>query len=492
MTSIPSTYCRPWCSVLSLLALAVLAACAPIPKLPSPAQPLDGAALGLDVAATTPAELRSDWWTAYQDPQLDALMARALAQHPSLAQARARLAQAGAAVENAEAADRPAASLSLDATRQRYTEHGLVPAAVAGSIRTNATLQAGISYDWDFFGRHQAALQAALGTQKAAEAEAAAAGLKLSAAITQAYLALARVGAQRELLQDQQQRSEQSAALVRERVAAGLDAQPALRNAETPLPELRRQALVLDSQASQLRHQLAALSAQPMDALATLSPRLPQALALNVDQLGVDLLGRRPELVAARWRVEAASRELVVARSQFYPNVSLSAFAGFNSLGLDKLLNAGSRQYGFGPSLRLPIFDSGRLRAQLKSSAAEADAAVAAYNGALLEALRDATDQLSNLQSLQRQASEQAAALGHVQASRDLARQRYDAGLGNYLAVLSAEQALLTQRRQLLDLQGLDLDAQVALMRSLGGGWSEPAPASPQSETERTKHRVLP
>lgn len=461
---------------LWLLALAALAACAPIPKLASPAQALDGAVLGLSAAATTPAELRSDWWTTYQDPQLDALMVRALAQHPSLAQARARLAQAGAAVENAEAADKPVVGLGLDATRQRYTEHGLVTAAVAGTIRTNATAQASISYDWDFFGRHEAALQAALGTQKAAEAEAAAASLKLSTAIAQAYLGLARVGAQRELLQEQQQRSEQSAVLVRERVAAGLDAQPALRGAETPLPELRRQGLVLDAQVSQLRHQLAALSAQPMDALSTLSPRLPQALVL-----GVDLLGRRPELVAARWRVEAASREVVVARAQFYPNVTLSAFAGFNSLGLDNLLNAGSRQFGLGPSLRLPIFDSGRLRAQLKDSAAEVDAAVAAYNGALLEALRDAADQLSSLQSLQRQLAEQADALGHVQASRDLAQQRYGAGLGNYLAVLSAEQALLTQRRQLLELQGQNLDAQVALMRSLGGGWSEPAAlSSPQ------------
>jgi NodT family efflux transporter outer membrane factor (OMF) lipoprotein len=464
---------QPWRLVLGALSLAALAACAPIPKLAEPARPLDAAQLGVQSAAASTA-LSSDWWQAYRDPQLDALMARAFEQSPSLALARARLARAAASIDGAESANKPVVGASFDATRQRYTEHGLVPPPVAGSIRTNATLQAGISYEWDFFGRHEAALKAALGTQKAVQADAAAARLNLSAAIAHAYIGLARVLAQAELLQQQQQRSEQSLALVRERVAAGLDAQPALRSAETPLPELRRQALALEVQASLLRHQLAALSAQPMDSLAVLQPRLPQALSLQPQsQLQLDLLGRRPELVAARWRVEAATRQVDEARTQFYPNISLTAFAGFNALGFDELLKSGSRQMGFGPSLRLPLFDTGRLRAQLKGSAAETDAAVAAYNSALLEALRDASDSLSSLQSLQRQSGEQDDALRHVQASRDLARQRHQAGLGNLLAVLSAEQSVLSQRRQLLDLQGLALDAQITLMRSLGGGWSE-------------------
>jgi NodT family efflux transporter outer membrane factor (OMF) lipoprotein len=473
MTSTRKQPAARWRRVLGALSLAALAACAPIPKLAEPARPLDAGTLGLQAGAPA-AELRSDWWLAYGDPQLDALMARAFEQHPSLALARARLARADAGIDNAEAASKPLIGASVDATRQRYTEHGLVPPPVAGSTRTNATLQAGISYEWDFFGRHEAALKAALGTQKAAQADAAAARLNLSAAIAHAYIGLARVQAQAELLQQQQQRSEQSAALVRERVAAGLDAQPALRSAETPLPELRRQALALEAQASLLRHQLAALSAQPMDSLAMLQARLPQALALQPqEQLQLDLLGRRPELVAARWRAEAATRQVDEARTQFYPNISLTAFAGFSSLGLDELLKAGSRQMGFGPSLRLPLFDTGRLRAQLKGSAAEADAAVAAYNGALLEALRDASDSLSSLQSLQRQGDEQAAALRHVQAGRDLALQRQQAGLGNRLALLNAELALLSQQRQQLDLQGQAVDAQVTLMRSLGGGWHD-------------------
>lgn len=459
----------------ALAALSLLAACAPLPKLAPSAQVYRATELGLQspTGSAQPA-FHSDWWRVYGDADLDALLDHALSKHPSLAQAQARIARANAGIENAQASDRPIMGLGADINRQRYTEHGLVPRPVAGSVRNSATVQAGISYEGDFFGRHAAALQAALGQERAAQADAAAARLNLSSALVRAWLDLARVLAQRELLAEQLRHGEQSLGLVRQRVQAGLDNAPVQRNAELPLPELRRQDLALQAQAELLRHQLAALSAQPHEAVATLQPRLPEALRLDAEQaLGVDLLGRRPDVVAARWRVEAATQGVAEARAQFYPNVSLTAFAGFSALGLDQLLKSGSRQVGFGPSLRLPIFDTGRLRAQLKGNAAELDGAVAAYNGTLLEALREASDQLSLLSSLQRQQAEQGQILAHLQVSRDLARQRYEAGLGNQLGLLNAEQNLLQQRRVQLDLQSQRLSTEVALVRSLGGGWNE-------------------
>lgn len=466
---------------LSLLAAAalLLAACAPIPKLNSPAKALEPAQLGLQAGAgpSWPAELNSAWWRQFNDAQLDALIDKALAEAPSLAVARARIERAAAAAENAVAADRPTVGAGFDATRQRYTENGLIPPPLAGTIRTTATLQAGVGYEWDFFGRHKAELAAALGTQQAAEAEAASARLVLASQVARSYLALGRVLGQRELLAQQLGEREQALALVRERVTAGLDNSQELRGAESPLPELRRQRLVLDEQASLLRHQLASLSAQPLDALKTLAPTLPAALPLRagVESLGVDLLGRRPEVVAARWRVEAASQQVSVAKAQFYPNISLTAFAGFSSIGFDQLLKSGSAQYGFGPSLRLPLFDTGRLRAQLRGSVAEVDGAVASYNGAVLEAVRDAADQVASLQSLQHQAQEQQALLANAQASLKLAESRFGAGLGSRLAVLGARSQLLVQERQALDLRGQTLDSQVSLMRSLGGGWNDAA-----------------
>ncbi|WP_197047047.1 efflux transporter outer membrane subunit [Paucibacter sp. KBW04] len=468
------------------LGLLGLSACAPVPTLKPGASLLPPEQLGLKQAKGElqpfGADAAKSWWTRFKDPQLDALLARALAQSPSLAQVRARVERASALVENALASDKPLVGAGMDATYQRYPEHSLYPPPIAGSLRTMATVQAGISYDWDFFGRHEAELNAALGQARAAEAESEAAQLMLAAQLTRSYLSLARVLAQKDLLAQQLSQREQSLALVRQRVAAGLDTSLEQRTAESPLPELRRQAWVLDEQAALLRQQLASLSAQSAEQLGTLKPELPKPLSLQAasnegQSLGLDLLGRRPDVVAARWRVEASTQQLALARSQFYPNLNLSAFAGFSSIGLDQLLKAGSLQFGFGPSLRLPLFDTGRLRAQFKGSAAELDASVAAYNAAVLEAVREASGQLSSLQSLQRQQQEQEALLGNARASRDLVAQRFNAGLGSKLALLNAQGSVLQQERQSLELRGQTLEAQVGLIRALGGGWQDAATA---------------
>lgn len=463
--------------ILSLSALAtavLLAACAPIPKLAEPAKPIAAEQAGLH--AGTSAELSAEWWTAFKDPQLNALIERALAESPSLAAARARVARANAGIEGARAKDMPVVGAELDIQRTLLTENYIYPPPLGGSVITTGNLQAGISYDWDFFGKHKAELNAALGSARAAQADAAAARLMLSAQVARAYLTLGRVLAQQELLKSQLADREQAVALVRERTRAGLDNTADLRGAEAPVPELRRQAVSLGEQAGLLRNQLAALSAQPMDAVASLSPRLPDSIALtSQNALTLDLLGRRPDVVAARWRVEAAAQQVKVNRAQFYPDLTLSAFVGFNAIGLDKLLNSGSQQWGFGPSLRLPLFDTGALTAQLKGSAAEADAAVASYNGAVFEAVRDASDQLTTLQSLQGQQAEQQIALSTAESAYKLAEQRYAAGIGNRLPVLAAHGNVLSQQRQALDLRGLQLESQVGLMRSLGGGWTDTA-----------------
>jgi outer membrane protein TolC len=165
--------------------------------------------------------------------------------------------------------------------------------------------------------------------------------------------------------------------------------------------------------------------------------------------LPADLLGRRADLVAQRWRVEAAQRDVDVAPAQFYPNVNLVASVGLSSLGLDNFIQAGSRTYGAGPALRLPIFEGGRLRANLGAKDAEVDAAVEGYNAALLRALREVADEVSSLQSLERQA-----------------------GLGNFLTVLTAQTNVLTQARTATDLKARHLGSEVALTRALGGGYS--------------------
>jgi outer membrane protein TolC len=183
--------------------------------------------------------------------------------------------------------------------------------------------------------------------------------------------------------------------------------------------------------------------------------------------------------VAARWRVEAALQDVKVARAQFYPNISLGAFVGVNALGLDQLFKAGSLQLGVAPALRLPLFDGGLLRARLQGRQAAADAAIAQYNAAVLEAVREASDALTSVQSLQRQREQQAASQAHAEQARALALQRQRAGLTGRMLVIQAELQVLQQQRNALDLQARDLDSRVLLMKALGGGWTDASATGP-------------
>ncbi len=461
--------------------LMVLAACAPIPKLAEASRPIDGpdAAARLGLEAGEGQALDAQWWTAFGDAQLNALVDRAIENSPNLALARARIARAAAMTEGAEAAKRPSGELKADATRQRFSEHGIYPPPLAGSVQTMANIQAGLSYEFDFFGKHDAALQAALGQQRAAQADAAAARLSVSNAVAKAYVALARSQAQSRLLEQQKTLRDQSLDLVRQRSAAGLDNGQDLRVAEAPLPDLQRQQVVLREQQSLLRHQIAALTGQGPKATESLDASLPAVLDWQ-QAPHLDLLGRRPDLAAARARVEATAQDIRVARAQFYPSISLTAFVGLNAIGMDELFKSSSRQFGAGPALHLPLFDSGRLRANLRGSAAEQEAAIATYNAAVLDAVRDASDQYTTLDSLRQQRTQQEALVANADSQAALAEQRHRAGLTGRLALLTAQQNQLLQQRGRIDLQALTVDAQINLMRALGGGYAEPGRAQAQ------------
>jgi NodT family efflux transporter outer membrane factor (OMF) lipoprotein len=465
----------------SWLAAATLAGCA----LPGPQRPLaptiTAAAAGLDGAAAQgqawpwPA---ADWWHALGDPALDALIDQALAGQPGLQAVAARVGVADAVAQAAQAPLGPQAALAVDANRERFSNNGLLPPPIAGSTRTQLSVQVNARLALDLFGRNAAALRAAVGQQRAAAAELQAARVLLSAQLAHGWVGLARLLAQRDLAQQTLAQHEAQRALIAQRVAAGLDNAVALRAAEGRLPETRQQIEAVDGQIALARHQLAVLAGLAPQALAGARPALaPLQLAALPDRLGADLLGRRAEVVAARWRVEAALAQIDNARAGFYPDIDLAGFVGLNALGLEKLLTLGSRQLGVGPALRLPLFDGGSLRAQLGARSAEADAAVAAYNQAVLQAAREAADASATLRAVAAQQAEQTRAAAAADATHALAEQRRRAGLANRLTVLDAETAVLAQRGVALDLHARALDAQVALMQALGGGWRETSPA---------------
>ena len=454
----------------ALAAALLLAGCASYKGIEPEAQLRTPQSLGLTGA---PAQrLAPDWWKAFGDEQLDRLVAQALAGNPNLKVAQARLRRAQSVLEVANAATQPQVNGSFEATRQRYTENGLFPPPIAGSVRDSATLQLGASWELDFFGRYSEALEAALGSARAAQADAEAARILLAANVARGYLQLARIHDQLAVARRTLAQRTESLKLVTDRVNAGLDTTLEQRQAEGALPEARQQIEALQEQAQIARNAIAALVAQPdiqieERPLSALKPAAPPQV------LPADLLARRADVAAARWRAEAATHDVASAKAQFYPNVNLTAFLGLSSLGLGKLLDAGSLQWGVGPAIHLPVFDAGRLRANLRGKTADLDAAVETYNATVLDAVRETADQVATLQSIGKQQREQRDAQAAAEGAYEIALQRYRAGLGTYLNVLTAETAVLSQRRLAVDLAGRALDAQVQLMRALGGGYTD-------------------
>ncbi len=460
------------------LAAALLAGCADMRGIQPTAELRDAAALGLPAGAPSlgPAP---DWWTALGDPQLDRLVAQALAGNPGLRVAAARVAKARSALEVAESATQPQVNGALDLTRQRFSANHIYPPPLGGSTRNLGTLQLGGGWELDFFGKHQGALDAAIGQIRAAEAEADAARVLLAGNVARAYVQWARLEDQRDVAARTLAQRQQMLALVQERVKAGLDNQLEVRQNETGRADTRASLAALDQQIDASRNALAALLGQPRLPGGLQAPRLAGLRALDVPaELSADWLARRADITAARWRVEAARGEVQVARAQFYPNVNLAAFAGFQAMGSGRLLDGGSFQWGVGPAVRLPIFEAGRLRAQLRGKSADVDAAIESYHAAVIDAMREVADQSQGLRATARQQREQAQALRAAEGAHDIAQRRYRAGLGTYLHVLAAETAVLAQRRQQVDLAAQALSGQIALAQAMGGGWQPTAEAA--------------
>ena len=417
----------------------------------------------------------AQWWRGFGDEQLNRLVDQALAGNPNLRVAQARLARAQSVSEVAGAALLPQVNGSLDITTQRYTETGMIPPPLAGSTRTSGTLQLSTGWETDFFGKNKALLESALGAARAQQAETEAARILLAANVVRGYIQLARTGDQLAVAQRTLAQRQEALRLVRDRVNAGLDTSLELRQSEGGLPEARQQIEAVQEQAMLARNALAALVGQPNTDVLAGTPRLAGLRPLPpADLIPANLLGQRADVAAARWRVEAASQDVDNAKAQFYPNINLVAFAGLSSIGLGRLLDAGSIQYGVGPAIRLPIFEAGRLRANLRGKSADYDAAVESYNAAVIEAIHEVGDQLASGVSVARQQSQQRLAQQAAEAAYDIAVQRYQAGLGNYLNVLAAENAVLAQRRLAVDLAARALDTQAGLARALGGGYTPP------------------
>jgi NodT family efflux transporter outer membrane factor (OMF) lipoprotein len=467
------------CAVLA--AALVVAGCASTGGLAPRAKPDDAASLeaarSLEGAPLSPAAWpAADWWTRFGDPQLDALVGEALSGSPSVGIVRARLDRAVALAAAAGAPLAPQVNAGFDVNRQRFSANGIFPPPIAGAWFTQSQLALSFGYEIDFWGKNRAAYDAALGRVRAAEVDAYAGRLLLSAAIAHAYVQLGHAFDRLDVARAALKQRETIFELTRQRLAAGLDTRVELKEAEASIPAARQRVAQLEEQIALARSELAAFAGKGPDrGLSIERPRLQGERVALPSKLPADLLGRRPDVVAQRWRVEAARRDIDSAKAQFYPNVNLAALAGVQSVSFSKLIDRGSEIPSAGAAVQLPLFDGGRLRGNLGVKDADYDLAVEQYNQTLLDAMREVVDRLASLRSVDMQTNEATTGLDAAEEAYAIAVARYRAGLGNYLQVLAAETQVLEQRNIRADLRYRELDLSIDLIRALGGGFEAPA-----------------
>lgn len=460
-----------------VLALAFgLGGCAQMPDLDR----LTGLKLAPDyqtsasLAAPLSAWPTESWWQVYRDAQLDALIDEALRDAPDMAVASARLRRAEAFSQVAGAALKPQVSANASATEQKLSYNYLTPRAMTpGGWNDYGRASVDLSWELDFWGKNRAGLAAATSELEASRAELAQARLSLAAAVATQYAELARLFADRDTLVRSVEIRSKTAELFNERFVNGLETRGSLSEAKARLAGAEGELLLIDELIGLQRNSLAALlGAGPDRGRAIQRP----AVKLNGEfglppELAANLLGRRPDVVAARHMVEAQARRIDQKKAEFYPNVNLSAFIGVQALGLDMLGKSGSNVGGIGPAISLPIFSAGRLQGELRGNVASYDERVGNYNRTVTQALQDVANAGLSLQALDARLLKAEAATKAASEAHRVARNRYEGGLANYIEVLYAEDGLLGAQRNLTGLQARAFTLDVALKRALGGGY---------------------
>lgn len=463
------------------LALALaLTACAPTPATQGQLRSASDVAANQTLAGTPGAAFPSErWWEVYGDPQLNALVEEALANSPDVAAAAARLRRAEAMAQAAGATNLPTIDAQGGATLdKRSLNNGFPKQFLPRGWQDSGQLALALHFDPDLWGKNRAALAAATSEARAAQYEAAQARTMLVSAVVTAYADFLRLEDERAVRDGIVAARTKSQDLVNKRVRAGLDNMASLRSAEAQTAVARGDRDGLQEMVGLRRNQIAALvGAGPDRGLALTAPHWGGGFAPLPENAATDLIGRRPDVIAARERAEAAAQRIKVARADFYPSIRLDALIGLQALGLDNLFSSDSVMGSVGPAVSLPLFRGGAIKGKFRAAEATYDEAVAGYNRTVLDAYRQVADAVTSRRENSDRLAEARRALAATEAVWSLARSRYSAGLSTYLDVLAVEERLQLARLSVSALEGAVRGADVALIRALGGGYT-PAPRS--------------
>jgi NodT family efflux transporter outer membrane factor (OMF) lipoprotein len=434
----------------------------------------------------------AQWWQAYGDPQLNHWIDLAVQDSPSLAMAAARVRQARAMAGIAESAE--SLQIDGDSTLKRHnwpTDPFYGPGELANTTTWDNNAALGFSYALDLWGRESNATERAVDMAHMRAAEARMARLELQNNVLRAYIQLSLHYAERDIVDATLKQQQQILDLAHKRLDGGIGTHFEVSQAQTPLPQTHRQLDALDEEIALSRNQLAALAGKgPGEGAQLQRPTLSLDAALKLPSaLPAELLGQRPDVVASRWQVAAQARGIDVAHAGFYPNVDLVGSLGFMATGGGALefLTGKKLTYGIGPAISLPIFDGGRLRAELGEASAGYDIAVAQYNQTLVNALKGISDQLIRRESMDKQQGFAAESVASAQKTYDIAMVAFQRGLTDYLNVLNAQTLLFKQQQVQQQVQAARLSAHAELVTALGGGLGAGQDAPEEGKTVASK-----
>jgi len=417
---------------------------------------------------------KGNWWEIFGDARLNALEADVIAHNQSLQVATERLTQARAQANAASAAFFPAVTGNAGVLRERSSANRpLANYALPNksTAQTDHGAGFGVQYEVDLFGHVRRQVEAARADAAQAMSDLANARLVLTAEMAAYYFNLCAVDSEIDVVRQNIVAQRRALDFVSSRhdmgVASGLD----LAQQKSQLDTTITQIDLLRVQRAQLEHALATLSGAPAPAFTV----APQIVTMNVPAIPVglpsDLLERRPDVASAERAMAAANARIGVARAAYFPSVPLVGAYGVDSNNIATLFNAASNLWSFGISATQPIFDAGRISANVEFAQAGYRATVAQYRQAVLTALQEVEDGMTGIGNLERASAEADAAVASAQRVVDLANDRYTGGLANYLDVVSAQQALLANERLQAQIRGQQMLVAVFLVKALGGGW---------------------
>lgn len=479
-------------STASLCALCAVAGCADN----SPYHPLamhspGPAALtrtAQDAGAANGAWPQAQWFESFHDPQLDALIAEACAGNPDIEAVGARVAEAQSQLDQFASGTGLTGGVAAAAYKARMPAiDGAADVNVAGTtVPINlfsdpwvspASVIAGANYDLDLWGRNRAVTQALVSTRDAARVEEQQARLIITTSLVTLYGHLADEYAKRDLIAAKRQQADQLGEIRRTREARGIDSTNAAQQARIDQATLSMQLQTTDDAITQTQLQIGVLTGEgPERGLAVRRPMLADANTISVPaNLPFDLLGRRPDVVAAKLRVQAATARIAATRAAFYPNINLSAAGGLGSLSLGSLFSSASLFFALGPAVSLPVFERGRLRSQLHGDYAQADEMIALYNKTLDGALAEVARSIATMRKVAGLVDAQTQIVAAHEKMLVVATERQRRGLVQQADVLALRDMRLDAQLQLVELNGQRRDAHIALIRALGGGFDATA-----------------